>query len=103
MQADQHVAMENFLSGDSNILVATSVAEGLDVPACNILSSDFNISLMKLLQPKFRGELGPKKVSCQVIHQCMNMKEIQNSERLELVNKIIKTIGSQKAKYFTRS
>ena len=33
MQADQHVAMENFLSGDSNILVATSVAEGLDVPA----------------------------------------------------------------------
>ena len=36
MQADQHVAMEIFWSGDSNILVATSGAEGLDVHDTNL-------------------------------------------------------------------
>ena len=91
-QADQHVAMENFRSGDSNILVATSVAEeGLDVPACNFVIRFQHVS-NEIATAQTQGRARAEESEVITIlssDSSMNMKEIQNSERLELVNKII--------------
>ncbi len=91
-QADQEDAMEKFRNGDCNILVATSVAEeGLDVPACNFVIR-FQHVTNEIASTQTQGRARAEESEVSLIlssDSAMNMKEIQNSERLELVNKIV--------------
>ncbi|XP_064396010.1 antiviral innate immune response receptor RIG-I-like [Halichondria panicea] len=100
-QADQHVVMENFRSGDSNILVATSVAEeGLDVPACNFVIRFQHVS-NEIATAQTQGRARAEESEVITIlssDSSMYMKEIQNFERLELVNKIVKNNWFPKGK-----
>ena len=92
-QADQEVAMDAFRSGECNILVATSVAEeGLDVPACNFVIRFQHVS-NEIAKAQTQGRARAEDSEVFTILSCesaLNMKEIQNAERLELVNKIIR-------------
>ena len=91
-QADQKAAMESFRSGTSNILVATSVAEeGLDVPTCNFIIRFQHVSNeIASTQTQGRARAEESEVTLILSNDSpMNMKEIQNTERLELVNRIV--------------
>ncbi len=92
-QSSQQDAMKNFRSGNNNILVSTSVAEeGLDVPACNFVIRFQHVS-NEIATAQTQGRARAEESEVITIlssDSSMNMKEIQNSERLELVNKIIK-------------
>lgn len=91
-QADQEAVMTAFRSGECNILVATSVAEeGLDVPACNFVIRFQHISNeIARAQTQGRARAEDSEVITIVSSESgLEVKEVQNGERLELVNKII--------------
>ena len=91
-QADQEVAMDNFRSGESNILVATSVAEeGLDVPACNFVIRFQHIS-NEIAKAQTQGRARAQDSEVFTILSSdskMNIKEIKNAERLALVDTVM--------------
>ena len=89
---EQEAAMEAFRSGGSNILVATSVAEeGIDVPACNFVIRFLYVSneIAKVqAQGRARAE-DSEVITIMSSESKLSMREMQNTERLDLVNKII--------------
>ena len=92
-QKEQKKVMKDFHSKKCNILVATSVVEeGIDVPACNFVIRFLHVS-NEIAKVQAQGRA--RKEDSEVItimssKTKLSMKEVQNTERLELVNDVIK-------------